>query len=93
MKETWCNIRYLMNTRKRGTNLQTLNFNNRILHTPESVVSAFGEYFSTVANKLDNDIPRINKSPLDYLRNPCRDSFFVSPCTLNEVKTLVMSTY
>ena len=64
-----------MNTKKR-TDLPTLNLINRILHTPISVVSAFAEYFSTVANKLDNDIPRINKIRLDYLGNPCRDSLF-----------------
>ena len=80
-----------MNTNKKNAILPKLNYNNRVLNTPTSLVSAFNEYFSTVADELNNGISRVNKNPLDYLGDPCPNSFYASPCTPEEVKSLVLS--
>ena len=70
IRESWRNIKYLTNTTKKITPLPKVNYNNRILHTPKSVVSAFSDHFATVAANLDEKIPTVNKSPIDYLGNP-----------------------
>ena len=91
IKETWHNIKYLLNSKSRKAQVPKINYDNRVLHTPRSVATAFSNYFSTIADDLDRDIPRADKEPLDYLGPPYQNSFYVAPCTPNEISSLLQS--
>ena len=81
----------MINAGGKKSELPKLNYNNRVIHTPNNIVSAFSEHFASVATILDRDIPVHNKSPLDYLGNACDNSLFATPCTRDEVVTLIAS--
>ena len=45
------------------------------------MADAFNNFFFNVENNLTNNIPSVNKSPLQYLKVPSQDSFFLFPRT------------
>ena len=55
------------------------------------ITTEFNNYFTNVASSITKKIPRTPKSPLDYLSNPNLDSFFISPCTSDEISILIQS--
>ena len=46
---------------------------------------------TNIGNQLSNKIPEAQKSPLDYLTTPQRDSFFIHPMTSLEIENEIMS--
>ena len=61
------------------------------VNDPVIMANEFNNYFINVASGITKKIPRTPKSPLDYLSTPNLDSFFISPCTSNEVSSLIQS--
>ena len=55
------------------------------------IATEFNKYFTNVASSITKQIPRILKSPLDYLSNPNLQSIFISPSTPDEVSMLIKS--
>ena len=51
----------------------------------------FNEYFTNVPEAITKNIPRTQKSPLSYLRNSNSNSFFISPCTTEDVSKVIQS--
>ena len=51
----------------------------------------FNHFFTNVSSDMTKKIPITSKSPLAYLSNPNLESFFVSPCALNEVSAVIQS--
>ena len=43
---------------------------------PTDIAFAFNHYFVNVPQQVNKEIPRILKSPLDYLKNRVSNSFF-----------------
>ena len=58
---------------------------------PVNIANEFNEYFTKVADEITKKIPRTRKSPLSYLANPNLNSLIISPCTTNEVSTVIKS--
>ena len=58
---------------------------------PVETANEFNNYFINVASNITKKIPRTPKSPLDYLSNPNLDSFFISPCTAEEISSLILT--
>ena len=58
---------------------------------PVEIANEFNNYFINVASNITKKIPRTPKSPLDYMSNPNLDSFFISPCTAEEISALMLS--
>ena len=67
--------------------------NKKIIHNdvqmsdPKTVADAFNNYFPNIGKNLSNSIPKVEKSPMDYLANPVCNSFFLSPATACEIET------
>ena len=55
------------------------------------IANEFNNYFTNVANSITKKIPRTPESPLEFLSNPNLDSFFISPCTAEEVPSHIQS--
>ena len=51
-----------------------------------SIANAFNNYFSNIGKEVDNQISRGHSNPMDYLRSPVKDSFFLFPTTSREIE-------
>ena len=51
------------------------------LTDPKLVANAFNNYFANVGVHLARLIPDVNKSPLEYLKNPSCKNFYLFPVT------------
>ena len=49
------------------------------------MTNSFIAYFSSIGNDLTKSIPIVEKTPVEYLRNPVCDLFFIYPTTSNEI--------
>ena len=58
---------------------------------PVDVANTFCEYFSTVANRLDADIPLTNTDLMYYMPDPVSASFSPSPATISEVQKIIVA--
>ena len=58
---------------------------------PVNIANEFNEYFTKVADEITKKIPRTRKSPLSYLSNRNLNSLLISPCTTNEVSSVIKS--
>ena len=62
---------------------------NTELTDPKVVPNAFNHYFANVGANLASLIPDVNKSPLEYLKNPLCNNFYLFPITPAEIETQV----
>ena len=87
----WKGIKSIIsiNSGNNGTILYVKDKYGSKLSDPFKIVTEFNKYFTNVANSIKKQIPRIPKSPLDYLSNPNLQSFFTSPSTPDEVSMLI----
>ena len=58
---------------------------------PQTIASAFNQYFVNVPKQVDKEIPRTMKSPMDYLTDRIGNSFFLKPTDHNEIKAIILS--
>ena len=55
------------------------------------MAAAFNSFFVNVSHKINHDIPRTRKSPLDYMPTANDKSFFVSPVTPDKIEIIIGS--
>ena len=55
------------------------------------MATVFNNLFTNVSQKINQDIPRTRKSPLDYMPTANNKSFFVSQVTPEEIEIIVGS--
>lgn len=91
IKKTWNMVNKLIGGEKTKPVVALIDDRNIKQINPLTISNMFCDYFSSVATKLNNDIPSCNTNPLHYLRNPIVDSFFAHPATPNEVHGIIMS--
>ena len=93
MKMLWKGIKSIISI-KPG-NFDSVRFlkdeNGSRISDPVKIANEFNNYFTNVANSITKKIPRTPKSPLDYLSYTNLDSFFISPCTAEEVSSHIQS--
>ena len=93
MKKLWKGIKSIISI-KPG-NFDTVGFlkegHGSKIVDPVEIANEFNNYFINVAINITKKIPRTPKSPLDYMSNPNLDSFFISPCTAEEISALILS--
>jgi len=85
-KNTWRTINSLMNRSVNRSDVREVCDGNTLLSQPLDIANHFNLYFSSIASTLDNDIPHVDTSPLDYLGEIQPQSFFFRPVTKCEVK-------
>ena len=93
MKMLWKGIKNIISNRP--GNFDSVRFlkeeNGSKISDPVKIANEFNNYFTNVADNITKRIPRTPKSPLDYLSNLNLDSFFISPCTAEEISSRIQS--
>ena len=87
MKMLWSGIKSIINIKNIKFNaISQLVQNEEVIDKPGEMAKVFNHYFTHIASKIDADIPRARKSPLDYLGSKLEYSFFLSPTDSLEVE-------
>ena len=55
------------------------------------MANIFNNVFVNTAKKINENIPRTRKSPLEYLSSRNQPSFFILPATSQEIKVIINS--
>ena len=68
MKILWTGIRSIINIKsKQFYSISQLVQNGEIVKKSKEIANILNNYFVNIAGKIDSEIPRTRKSPLDYL--------------------------
>ena len=59
--------------------------NNKLISEPKQVAETFNEYFSSIADKLQNKIKHVDKDFSSYLKKANPFNFFIMPTNVLEV--------
>ena len=90
-KKVWKGIGQLVNLKSRSGSARTkLLVEDAELNDPKSMDDAFNNFFANIGNNLTKNIPRVNKSLLQYLTSPSQDSFFIFPTTAVEIENEII---
>jgi len=74
-KRIWKGVKQIVNYKPlTSARHVTLRVNDCEIVSPIEVANAFNTYFSSIGNKLTKSISIVEKSPMEYLRNPVCDS-------------------
>lgn len=86
-KRVWNGIKQIIHFKPK-TSQKTIKLveNNVEITDPVTVANAFNKYFANVGHNLAATIPDLQKSPLDYLKNPLCNSFYLFPTTADEIE-------
>ena len=93
MKMLWNGIKSVVSMKQ--ANFDTISFlkeaDGSKMTDLLKIANNFNKYFTSVASEITKKIPRTPKSPLAYLSNRNMESFFISPCTSNEVSLVIQA--
>ena len=91
LKKTWESINRLTKGNKLRDPINLLDDNDVEHNDPVKVSNMFCDYFSNVANDLENSIPLSNLDPLDNVNCSVDSSFYIFPTSPIEIHKLIMS--
>ena len=90
MKNIWSGIKELITLKPRGFNSPSkIIVDNLSLKDPNTIASAFNQFFANIGSKLANEIPLSNLDPLNCLETPISDSFYLFPTTTAEIEDIL----
>ena len=72
-------------------NISQLFQNGETVQNPKDIATILNKYFVNIAGKIDAEIPRTKKSPLDYLGGKIHSSFFFLLLTQLKLKISFLS--
>ena len=86
-KQIWRGIKEIVHFKPKisGKNLK-ITENNIDITDPNLVADAFNKYFTNIGQDLATQIPNVYKSPMDYMKSPLSNSFWLEPVTCNEIE-------
>ena len=87
MKKTWGTINETIRKRKLNRKIALMEDDEIIDETV--IPDKFCNYFTSIAEKLVNDIPPGQSNPASFLRNRNNNSFFMSPIISNEITNAI----
>ena len=56
---------------------------------PRAIANTFNSFFCSVAAEVQSEVPFSYKTFFEYLPPPNQDSFFISPCTKEEIIKII----
>jgi len=81
-KKAWNGMKEIVNFKTKMNQKSTkIVQDNTDFTDPKLVANAFNNYFANVGANLASLIPDVNKSPLEYLKNPLCNNFYLFPVT------------
>ena len=92
MKMLWSGIRSIINSKLNiGSSISCLTHNGVKVNDSKQMANIFNNVFVNTAKKINENIHRTRKSPLDYLSFQNGSSFFISPASPEEIKVIINS--
>ena len=90
MKMLWNGIKSIINIKGKKTySISQLVKNGKAVKDPCKTAKILNNYFVNIASRIDSEIPRTKKSPLDYLGKKLDLSFFISPTDPSDVEGII----
>lgn len=90
MKETWKNIRKIININKKSNvSPQSLLVNKTLVSDKKAMAEEFNKYFTTIGDKIEKDIPLTSNNFAHYLQNSVNESIFLNPVNEAEILDLI----
>ena len=92
MKQLWSGIKSIISIRK-SSNINVINklkdSNGVIKSDPAVFANIFNKYFVTVSCDITKNIPRSNKSPINFMGDRVQNSFFATPSFPVEISDVI----
>ncbi|XP_057312179.1 uncharacterized protein LOC130653679 [Hydractinia symbiolongicarpus] len=90
-RKIWKGIKDILNNKDNNSRSSTssLKINDKIISEKLTVANAFNEHFTSVADKIRNQIPHNNTHFSSYLKNNNSNSLFFNPVTIEEVLKII----
>ena len=92
MKQLWSGIKSVIDV-KRSSNINVINklkdSNGNITSDPVVIGHVFNKFFVNVSHDITKNIPRSNKSPVDFMGDRVRNSFFTAPSVPFEISDII----
>lgn len=91
IKKTWKTINKILSksSHSKSNAITLLNDNGDEVNDPHVVSNIFCNYFSTIADRLDDNIPLTDTDPMYYMPDPIPDTFNPAPANANEVEGII----
>ena len=91
-RKIWKGIKNLIHIKSKSYQTpEVINDKGCELTDVKSIANAFNDYFSNVECNLANNIPKMDKSPSDYLTLTFHDSLFLAPVIAGEIEKEIAS--
>ena len=92
MKQLWSGIKSVISIRK-SSNVNVISklkdSNGNITSDPAVIANIFNKFFVNVSHNITKNIPRSDKSPVDFMRNRIGNSFFTAPSVPLEISEII----
>ena len=86
IKKTWKGIKSVININTSNRNQpSSLMVNSKLVTEPKQVAETFNEYFTTIAEKLQNKIKHAPRNFSSFLQNLNPHSFFIMPANVTQI--------
>ena len=87
-----CLIYYYCNSKSnKGSIISCLAHNGIKVDDHKQMANIFNNVFVNTAKKINENIPRTRKPPLQYLSSQKESSFFITPASPEEIKVIINS--
>ena len=92
MKQLWSGIKSVIGIKK-SSNINVIkkleNSNGNISSDPAVIASIFNRFLVNVSHDITRNIPRSNKSPVDFMGDRVGNSFFIAPSVPFEIFDII----
>ena len=84
--KTWEGIRKIINTTtKRGKEINCIQIGNKTINNPTKIANNFNNHFTSIAEKIEDNLVKSKFNYSKYLSNPNEYSFLIKPANAEEV--------
>ena len=89
-KKVWSAIRSIVNVKQTNRYQQSnLIIENKTVSNLSTIANNFNYFFTKNAGEADRTTGPRNKTPNDYLCNPNKDSFYLSPTCKEDIEDII----
>ena len=90
MKNTWKGIRSIISLQKTSTDSpKIISLEDHTVTDPQTIANTFNNFFCSVATGVQSEVAFSYKTFFEYLPPLNQDSFFISPCTKEEIIEII----
>ena len=90
MKNTWEGITSIISLQKTTNDSpKIISLEGHTVTDPQTIANTFNSFFCSVAAEVQSEVPFSFKRFSEYLPPPNQDSFFISPCTKEEIIEII----